>query len=63
MLHAIEQVLVAIWDEGGVKVDAPFHRMTWQEAMEKFGVDKPDLRYALEIGISRSSSASTPRRS
>jgi aspartyl-tRNA synthetase len=49
VLHAIEQVLVAIWDEGGVKVSAPFLRMPWREAMERFGVDKPDLRYALEI--------------
>ena len=49
VLHAIEQVLVAIWDEGGVKVNAPFRRMPWREAMERFGVDKPDLRYALEI--------------
>lgn len=49
VLHAIEQVLVAIWDEGGVKVSAPFRRMPWREAMERFGVDKPDLRYALEI--------------
>jgi len=49
VLNAIEQVLVAIWDEGGVKVDAPFRRMKWHEAMEKYGVDKPDLRYALEI--------------
>ena len=49
VLHAIEQVLVAIWDEGGVKVNAPFVRMPWREAMERFGVDKPDLRYALEI--------------
>jgi aspartyl-tRNA synthetase len=49
VLHFIEQVLVAIWDEGGVKVSAPFRRMSWREAMERFGVDKPDLRYALEI--------------
>ena len=49
VLHFIEQVLVAIWDEGGVKVSAPFRRMAWREAMEKYGVDKPDLRYALEI--------------
>ena len=49
VLHVIEQVLVAIWDEGGVKVDAPFRRMPWREAMEKYGIDKPDLRYALEI--------------
>jgi aspartyl-tRNA synthetase len=49
VLHCIEQVLVAIWDEGGVKINAPFRRMPWREAMERFGVDKPDLRYALEI--------------
>ena len=49
VLHFIEQVLVAIWDEGGVKVKAPFRRMSWRDAMEKYGIDKPDLRYALEI--------------
>jgi aspartyl-tRNA synthetase len=49
VLHFVEQALVAIWDEGGVKVSAPFRRMAWREAMERYGVDKPDLRYALEI--------------
>ena len=49
VLHFIEQVLVAVWDEGGIKVNAPFRRMSWREAMERYGVDKPDLRYALEI--------------
>jgi aspartyl-tRNA synthetase len=49
VLHVIERVLVDVWDEGGVKVTAPFRRMAWREAMERFGVDKPDLRYALEI--------------
>jgi aspartyl-tRNA synthetase len=49
VLHFIERVLVEVWDEGGVKVNAPFQRMAWREAMERFGVDKPDLRYALEI--------------
>lgn len=49
VLHFIEQVLVAIWDEGGVNVNAPFRRMPWRESMERYGVDKPDLRYAIEI--------------
>ena len=49
VLRFIEHVLVEIWDEGGFKVSAPFRRMAWREAMERYGVDKPDLRYALEI--------------
>jgi aspartyl-tRNA synthetase len=49
VLRFIEEVLVAIWDEGGVRVSAPFRRMAWRDAMERYGVDKPDLRYALEI--------------
>src|SRR5690348_17544901 len=32
-----------------VEVDAPFQRTTWDEAQHRFGSDKPDLRYGLEI--------------
>ncbi|MEP7344227.1 MAG: aspartate--tRNA ligase [Gemmatimonadaceae bacterium] len=45
----IEHVLVALWNEGGHDISAPFARLPWRDAMERFGVDKPDLRYALEI--------------
>ena len=44
-----EAVLVALWDEAGVKVEAPFPRMRYRDAMERFGSDKPDLRYGLEL--------------
>ena len=33
----------------GVELDAQFPRMTWAEAMRRFGSDKPDLRIALEL--------------
>jgi aspartyl-tRNA synthetase len=45
----IEQVLLALWHEAGHDISAPFPRLAWREAMERFGIDKPDLRYALEI--------------
>jgi aspartyl-tRNA synthetase len=44
-----EEVLVALWAEAGETVTAPFPRMPYREAMAKYGVDKPDLRFGLEI--------------
>ena len=32
-----------------VEVALPIQRMTWQEAMDRFGSDKPDLRFGMEI--------------
>ncbi len=33
----------------GVKVPLPIPRMTWQEAMDRFGSDKPDIRFGMEL--------------
>jgi aspartyl-tRNA synthetase len=39
-----------VWRECvGVTLDSPFRRMTYADAMLRFGTDKPDLRYGLEI--------------
>jgi aspartyl-tRNA synthetase len=44
-----ETLLVALWAEAGQGVGAPFPRMAYAAAMEKYGTDKPDLRFGLEI--------------
>jgi aspartyl-tRNA synthetase len=45
-----ERLVQIIWREClGIELEAPFLRMTWDEADRRFGTDKPDLRYGLEI--------------
>ena len=36
-------------EEMGLDIHDPFPRLTWQEAMDKYGTDKPDLRFDLPI--------------
>ncbi len=45
----VDGMLAAIFDVIGEKVETPIPRLTFQESMEKFGTDKPDLRIQAEI--------------
>jgi aspartyl-tRNA synthetase len=45
----IEPLIQVIFREIGVDVAVPFRRMAYAEAMAKYGSDKPDLRFGLEI--------------
>ena len=47
--EVVEAILVALWDEAGHEVESPFRRMSYEEALEGYGTDKPDLRYGWPI--------------
>ncbi|GAB5561169.1 MAG: aspartate--tRNA ligase [Synoicihabitans sp.] len=45
-----EGLLKKVWKDAlDVDIDTPIQRMSYQEAMNRFGVDKPDLRFGLEL--------------
>ncbi len=44
-----ERLLQRIFRLIGVEIALPLPRMTWQEAMDRFGSDKPDIRFGMEL--------------
>lgn len=50
IMTLVENYLAGLFKEiKGVEVKTPFLRMTWDEAMNKYGIDKPDMRIPLEM--------------
>ncbi len=47
--HLAEALIRALWEEGGAQVPTAIPRITYADAMERYGIDRPDLRYGLEI--------------
>jgi aspartyl-tRNA synthetase len=49
VFEIVEGALAACFREIGVEIKRPFRRMPYAEAIAKYGSDKPDLRFGLEI--------------
>jgi aspartyl-tRNA synthetase len=47
----LERAISSAWTASGFRgsIVAPFPRITWHEAMNRFGVDKPDMRFGMEL--------------
>jgi aspartyl-tRNA synthetase len=45
----VEPLVQRMFEAIGVRLEAPFRRMPYGEAMARFGVDRPDTRFALEL--------------
>ena len=49
VIAVAEEVLAELWQLIDYEIPRPIARMTYKEAMEKYGTDKPDLRFGLEL--------------
>ncbi|HOI83041.1 MAG TPA: aspartate--tRNA ligase, partial [Campylobacterales bacterium] len=49
VMATAEGALTAAFAAADIEIKAPFRRMKYSEAMEKYGSDKPDMRYALPL--------------
>jgi aspartyl-tRNA synthetase len=49
VFDVIEPLLQAVWKEIGREIRTPFRRIPYADAIAKYGSDKPDLRFGLEI--------------
>ena len=49
VITMVEGLVKEAFKAAGVEITTPLKRITWQEAMDRFGSDKPDIRFGLEL--------------
>ena len=49
VLAMMEDVMREVMHEAGHRLDTPLPRITWHDAMERYGCDRPDTRFGLEL--------------
>jgi aspartyl-tRNA synthetase len=49
VFELVESLLVGVFELAGITVRQPMPRLTYQEAMARFGTDRPDMRFGLEL--------------
>ncbi|HEV8376514.1 MAG TPA: aspartate--tRNA ligase [Candidatus Polarisedimenticolia bacterium] len=62
VFRLVEGIIQVVFQAAGWKAEIPFPLLNYREAMDRFGSDKPDTRFALEIADVSEQAAATPFR-